>query len=283
MRENTHRGAPRSGRLAGRAAAGRAARASGAGAPGSGRPGRDGTKRSAASGAGQDVRATSVPGAQPGRAGSAAEVGRLTSLLRPVLKALDLDLEEIKLGTAGRRRVLRVIVDADGGVSLDDIAEASREISATLDARNAMREASYTLEVSSPGVDRPLTEPRHWRRATGRLVAVPVAAGSRDRDRAVPGGQGTLTGRVIEAGGNGVILQVDGVTRTLRYSDIGAGRVQVEFGRPGADDVGDDRDGLVPSEGGQGDDRGADATDSDVTWADGAAGGGADEEGPDGY
>src|SRR6266487_2421370 len=83
------------------------------------------------------------------------------------------------------------------------------------------------------------------------------------------------------ADGNGVILQVDGVTRTLRYSDIGAGRVQVEFGRPGADDVGDDRDGLVPSEGGQGDDRGADATDSDVTWADGAAGGGADEEGPD--
>src|SRR6266487_2002962 len=163
MRENTHRGAPRSGRLAGRAAAGRAARASGAGAPGSGRPGRDGTKRSAASGAGQDVRATSV--------------------LRPVLKALDLDLEEIKLGTAGRRRVLRVIVDADGGVSLDDIAEASREISATLDARNAMGEASYTLEVSSPGVDRPLTEPRHWRRATGRLVAVPVAAGSRGRER----------------------------------------------------------------------------------------------------
>ena len=61
--------------------------------------------------------------------------------------------------------MLRVVVDADGGPSLDDIAVLSRSLSAELDSSGVMGEDAYTLEVSSPGVDRPLTEPRHWRRA----------------------------------------------------------------------------------------------------------------------
>ncbi len=82
---------------------------------------------------------------------------------------MNMDLEGIRVTAAGRRQVLRVVVDADGGVSLDDIALASRELSVKLDNSAEMGEQPYTLEVSSPGVDRPLTQPRHWRRAIGRL------------------------------------------------------------------------------------------------------------------
>ena len=72
------------------------------------------------------------------------------------------------------------MVDADGGVGLDAIAEVSREVSVRLDASGVMGEVPYTLEVSSPGVDRPLTEPRHWRRAQGRLVSAPLAVAGGD-------------------------------------------------------------------------------------------------------
>src|SRR6202042_1566784 len=87
------------------------------------------------------------------------DADRLTRLLEPVVHALDLDLESVRVSAAGRRRLLRVVVDADGGVSLDTIALASRELSARLDQAIEMGELPYTLEVSSPGVDRPLTEP----------------------------------------------------------------------------------------------------------------------------
>ncbi len=138
-----------------------------------------------------------------------------------------MDLESVRVGSAGRRRLLRVVVDADGGVALDDIALISRDLSARLDETGAMGETAYTLEVSSPGVDRPLTQPRHWRRAVGRLVRVP---------QDVPAGQaGPVEGRVIAAGETGVTLEVGGEHREFGYAGLGPGRVQVEFGRPEGD------------------------------------------------
>ena len=159
---------------------------------------------------------------------------KLEALLEPIVRAAGLDLESVRVGSAGRRRLLRVVVDADGGVSLDDIALVSREASLRLDDTGAMGEAPYTLEVSSPGVDRPLTQRRHWRRAVGRLVRVPLAG---------PGGPGPtaggpaapVEGRVVAAGDNGIILEVDGEHLDLGYAELGPGRVQVEFGRPAAD------------------------------------------------
>ncbi len=118
--------------------------------------------------------------ASKGRGGAAVAAGglpdadRLVRLLEPVVRAMGMDLESVRVTAAGRRRLLRVIVDADGGVSLDTMALASRELSARLDGATEMGELPYTLEVSSPGVDRPLTEPRHWRRAIGRLVVAPL-------------------------------------------------------------------------------------------------------------
>ena len=163
----------------------------------------------------------------------------LERVLAPVVRAAGLDLESVRIGNAGRRRLLRVVVDADGGVSLDDIALVSREASARLDDTGAMGEAPYTLEVSSPGVDRPLTQPRHWRRAAGRLVRVPLA-GPGDPDSragahgAGPAGQKPVEGRVVAADEHGIILDVAGEHREFGYGELGPGRVQVEFGRPAA-------------------------------------------------
>jgi len=159
---------------------------------------------------------------------------KLEALLEPVVRAAGLDLESVKIGSAGRRRLLRVIVDADGGASLDDIALVSREVSIRLDDTGAMGEAPYTLEVSSPGVDRPLTQPRHWRRAVGRLVRVPLAGPAGPGPRA-EAQAAAVEGRVIAAGDNGIILEADGEHLEFGYDELGPGRVQVEFGRPAAE------------------------------------------------
>jgi ribosome maturation factor RimP len=158
---------------------------------------------------------------------------RLVRLLEPVVRAMDMDLESIKVTAVGRRRLLRVVIDADSGVSLDDIALASRELSARLDRSDQMGELPYTLEVSSPGVDRPLTQPRHWRRALGRLVVAPLTGDHEDHE----GNGEHVTGRVVRASDQGVTLERDGVTRDYSYAELGPGRVQVEFGR--LDDSGD--------------------------------------------
>ena len=170
------------------------------------------------------------------------EPADLARLLAPVVHAAGLDLETVRVSPAGRRRLLRLVVDADGGIGLDEIAEISREVSARLDASDVMGEVPYTLEVSSPGVDRPLTERRHWRRAVGRLVSVSltVADGSAPSSRTAAARPAPpVQGRVLVAGDTGVTLEVDGDRREFRYAELGPGRVQVEFGRVAEDPVGE--------------------------------------------
>jgi ribosome maturation factor RimP len=162
---------------------------------------------------------------------------RLAGWIEPVVGAAGYDLEDLVVTPAGRRSVVRVVVDRDEGVTLDDIAEVSRAVSAVLDDNDGvMGRAPYVLEVTSPGVDRPLTEPRHWRRNVGRLVAVPVGpAGAAEQ----------LTGRITAVDDAGVTLAVEArgkpgakkrppAPRQVPWAALGAGRVQVEFGR--ADD-----------------------------------------------
>jgi ribosome maturation factor RimP len=183
-------------------------------------------------------------------------VARLTGWIEPVVGAAGYDLEELVVTPAGRRSVVRVVVDRDSGVTLDDIAEVSRAVSAVLDDNDGdLGRAPYVLEVTSPGVDRPLTEPRHWRRNTGRLVTVPVGPSGATEE---------LTGRVTEVDGDGVTLAVEvkvrpgakkrpPAPRQVPWPQLGAGRVQVEFGRHGDgagrtvdhgdDDSGDDDGG----------------------------------------
>ena len=144
---------------------------------------------------------------------------QLAGLIEPVVAAAGMDLESVRMSVAGKRRLLRIVVDGDHGVSLDDAAAVSRDISALLDSANALGETPYTLEVSSPGVDRPLTEPRHWRRAVGRLVKAKVA------------GEGTVEGRILAADADGVTLDLGKGERRFGPGELGPGAIQVEFGR----------------------------------------------------
>lgn len=203
----------------------------------------------------------------PSRAAS-ADAERIAALLGPAVQSMGMDLEDVRITSAGRRRLLRVVVDADGGVSLDDIALVSQQLSATLDRAAVMGEAPYTLEVSSPGVDRPLTQPKHWQRAAGRLVTVALAAqsghGGADAGRPVT----TVTGRVTGADVAGVRIDVGGEIREFAYSNLGPGRIQVEF---------------APFRAGAGDGASGDVNGIADYGLEDAAGLGADEEGPDGH
>jgi ribosome maturation factor RimP len=150
---------------------------------------------------------------------------RIADALRDRLSALGLDLEAVELTPAGKRRVLRVAVDKDGGVTLDDIADATRAVSDVLDDADLMGETAYTLEVTSRGVDRPLTEPRHWRRNRDRLVKATLRDGTQ------------LTGRIGDSDGDGVTLDVSGTPRHLTYDAVAKALVQVEFNRKRPDEA----------------------------------------------
>jgi ribosome maturation factor RimP len=144
---------------------------------------------------------------------------RVEEALAPRASSLGLDVEGVTISSAGRHRMLRVAVDKDGGVSLDDLADATRALSEALDETELMGEHAYTLEVTSPGVDRPLTHPRHWRRNTDRLVTVTTAE------------SGSFTGRIISCDETAAVLRVDGRERPVLFADVVKARIQVEFSR----------------------------------------------------
>lgn len=144
--------------------------------------------------------------------------------VEPVVIARGLDLEDVQLSAVGRREVVTIVVDRDGGVDLDVIAEVSADISSALDQAPTLFPGAYVVEVTSPGVDRPLTEPRHWRRALGRLVTVERAS------------QGSVTGRVNAVTSNAATLALpDGTDVDVEFDSVEHARVEVEFDRKDAD------------------------------------------------
>jgi ribosome maturation factor RimP len=145
---------------------------------------------------------------------------RLAGLLAGPIEALGLDLEAVDLSRAGKRSVLRVAVDKDGGVDMDDIAAATGEVSRVLDDADPMGNNPYTLEVSSPGVDRPLTLPRHWRRNAGRLVKVTLTDGN------------SLEGRIMAVDDESAEIESDGASARVTLADVAKAKIQIEFKRP---------------------------------------------------
>ncbi|MFF9014432.1 ribosome maturation factor RimP [Streptomyces sp. NPDC014870] len=156
---------------------------------------------------------------------STTQSDRLRALLEPLIAAQGLDLEEIEVASVGRKRVLRVVVDSDEGADLDQVADVSRALSETLDETDAMGEGEYTLEVGTPGAERPLTEPRHYVRATGRLAKLQLTDGAE------------LVARILAVDETGVDLEVPGVkgrkptARRAEFADIAKARVEIEFNR----------------------------------------------------
>jgi ribosome maturation factor RimP len=163
--------------------------------------------------------------AQDRPARSTPDDGELRGVLEPVVVAAGFELDTLHVGAAGRRHTVRLVVDSDTGVGLDDIARLSRAASEELDRHEHLLGGAYTLEVTSPGVDRPLTVPRHWRRAHLRLVAVRPQEGA------------PFQARVGDAGDRAVVLLVDGALREVRYADVAHAAVEVEFNPPPAEEI----------------------------------------------
>ena len=157
------------------------------------------------------------------------------------LGELGLMIEDVAVTPVGKRRLVRIWLDRDLAgldpddessviepLTLDEVADAARIISAGLDASDALGEGPYVLEVGSAGVDRPLTEPRHFRRNVTRLVEVKRMGGSDG---------GALTGRLVAAGPTEATLLVAATkkgpetTLNIPYADMARAQVQVEFAR----------------------------------------------------
>lgn len=145
--------------------------------------------------------------------------GRIEEELTDPLRTLGLDIEAVEITPAGKRRIVRIAVDKDGGVTLDDVADATRAVSAVLDDSDVLGEQPYTLEVTSRGVDRPLTLPRHWRRNADRLARVTLTDDT------------AITGRIGDSGSDSVTLDVAGTPREVAYADIAKAYVEIEFNR----------------------------------------------------
>lgn len=165
--------------------------------------------------------------------GKGADLARLRAIVVRCVEESGYDLDNLAVKRVGQRHLVRILVDGDLGIDLDRVAELSRKISGTLDAAEAegkeIISGEYDLEVGSPGVDRPLVEPRHWRRNVGRLVQ--VRAGRRQ-----------VTGRVVATDDAGVRLDIDAVVERFDFAELGEGRVQVELTRAAGDNDSDELD-----------------------------------------
>ena len=144
----------------------------------------------------------------------------LTELLTPVVTKAGFVLEEITVTPVGKRRLLAVVIDREeNNPSLDEVTVVSKEISAILDNYSQMGEMPFTLEVTTPGIDRPLTLPRHWKKNIGRLVKITPVEGEK------------FVGRILSCSPNQVTLQLEKAEKVVDLSQITKAQIEVEFNR----------------------------------------------------
>ncbi|QEM67850.1 ribosome maturation factor RimP [Geobacter sp. FeAm09] len=152
--------------------------------------------------------------------------GQVTEIALPILESLGMELVDVEFVKVGRDSVLRLFIDKDGGIGLDDCADVSRELSAVLDVEDIIP-GHYSLEVSSPGLDRPLKKPADYERFTGRLVkvrtfeALPDDAGNKRK---------TFTGRLEGlVDGNVVIRLTEGQSASIPLEKVAKANLEFEF------------------------------------------------------
>lgn len=146
-----------------------------------------------------------------------ASNNRVADLLAPLVEKRGIDLEEVVIKPAGRRSIVQILIDRDGGVDLDLVAAVSREISDALDATDLLGNNPYTLDVGSVGIDRPLTLPRHFRRNKNRLVEIETQSGE------------VFTDRIFEISETSITFKE--TAKSIAISEIKKAQVQVEFNR----------------------------------------------------
>ena len=139
-------------------------------------------------------------------------IAAITSSIAPIIEASGVHLEEVTLDNASPR-ILTVIIDGDTPLNLDQVTSVTKEISEILESLVELGDAPFTLEVSTPGIDRPLTLPRHWRKNQDRLVTVTLTDGSIKKGR---------IGEQVEQ-----TVSIDG--EVIALSDISRAQVEIEF------------------------------------------------------
>ena len=183
--------------------------------------------------------------AAPAHLDAAVEAERLREFLRPTVEQHNLLLEDVEVRIAGSLRTLHVVVDLPdegvAGVTLDTISEVSQSVSNALDNDPGDDGRPYNLEVSSPGVSRPLTQPRHWRRNIGRLVDVLLVDGEVLEGRLTDAQESTVSLTPLMAAKKGTKPKF-GENREIPYDQIRKGTVQVEFAHADAEESGGDND-----------------------------------------
>jgi ribosome maturation factor RimP len=151
-----------------------------------------------------------------------ADVDTIAAAIEPVVAALGLQVYDLELTGAARTPTLRVTVDAPGGVDLDTVARASEALSPVLDADPTVDRAcrgSYTLEVTSPGLERRLRTPNHFRGALGSVVSIKTVGGGLRR-----------RGRLAAAADDGIDVDFDTGREHLAYEDVAQARTVFEWG-----------------------------------------------------
>ena len=137
----------------------------------------------------------------------------ISAAITPALEALGFYLEDVTITSAGRRSMLTIIVDGDTHLSLDQVTSATKAIGEIVESIQSLGETPFTLEVTSPGLDRPLTKVRHWQKNINRLVKVVLQDGSE------------IKGKIKDV--NEVSSTVD--EKNINYSDIKRATLEVEF------------------------------------------------------
>ena len=141
----------------------------------------------------------------------------ISAAITPALSVLGFYLEDITITSAGRRSMITVIVDGDTHLSLDQVTVATKAISEIVENIQSLGQAPFTLEVTSPGLDRPLTKPRHWRKNIDRLVKIVLLDGKE------------IKGRVKDA--TEISATVD--EQVVKFSDIKRATLEIEFKQVG--------------------------------------------------
>lgn len=137
----------------------------------------------------------------------------ISAAIRPIIEASGNYLEELTITSAGKVKILTVIVDSDTHLNLDQITAVTKEISEVIEALEELGENAFTLEVTSPGIDRPLTKPRHWRKNFDRLVKINMSSGQ------------DIEGRIGEATETTVLVGGEKVS----FEDIKRAVLEIEF------------------------------------------------------
>jgi len=141
----------------------------------------------------------------------------ISAVITPALTSLGFYLEDLNITSAGRRSLLTVIVDGDKHLSLDEVTVATKAISEIVENIPSLGSTPFTLEVTSPGLDRPLTKPRHWRKNIDRLVKIVLLDGKE------------IKGRVKDA--TEISATVD--EQVVKFSDIKRATLEIEFKQVG--------------------------------------------------